>query len=205
MTGVQTCALPISSQSYDTTYGGVYIREKTGEILSLDEMDSYFVADRNKAEAEWERLRKEAGKLDVSLYSKLIEMAAGDTVKVIIYPAFIETAAIQKQFEALKAKYPEFTSDLPKLSEMFTGGYYTIELPEPMILREGIPVDLPLELTESEQGSGSSGVSTPSFEGRPALKDDNQPNDEYWQRYSAFQSELEEIRRAGLQIGRAHV
>ena len=209
-------------QNDGNTYGGIYIREKTGEILSLEEMDSYFLADSTKAEAEWERLRKEAGKLDVSLYSKLKTMAAGDKVKVIIYPAFIETAALQAQYEALKARYPEFAKDLPKLSEIFSGGYYAITLPAPMILREGIPMDLPLGPTEAGQGSTEAGQgsteagqgpteavqgsteagqgSSSSIEPAGASSDPSagRPNDENWQLYTAFQEELDAIRRAGL-------
>jgi hypothetical protein len=76
-------------------YGGIYIRIKTGEIVSQADMDAYFLAEQKIAEKEWERLRKEAGKLDVPLYQKLQNVSATEIINVIIIPTFAETQWMQ--------------------------------------------------------------------------------------------------------------
>ncbi|MBS3988698.1 MAG: hypothetical protein KGZ44_01970 [Dethiobacter sp.] len=202
-----------------TIYGIIYIDEKTSTIVAEKEMAQLFERDRQLMEAEWEQLRREAGKLDVSLYQKLKSVAAGEKVKVVLLPKFTATSALEQQYNALKEKYPEFTDGLPELSQLFSGYGSAVSaapfyMPEPMIepaLPENgsgsssstgsaivIPNETPPVKIEGGQSEpGSPGTDTPSTD--PSDRDiKDEVTDEYWQRHTAFQEELEAIRLAGI-------
>lgn len=210
---------PMPPANDNVIYGGVYIREKTGTILTEKEMEEFFTKDRELAEAEWEQLRREAGKLDVSLYQKLKTLAAGEKVKVILLPVFTSTDTLEQQFNALKEKYPEFTEGMPSLSQIFSG--YAVSFPsfapEPMIdpavtpegetgagSSPGSAVTFPAETrsvkTESSQSEPYPAKDMPALDERPneEVKDEVEVTDEYWKRFTAFQEELEALRLAGI-------
>jgi hypothetical protein len=175
-------------------YGGVYIRLKTGEILELKEMERYHEAERRLMEQEWERLRQEAGKLEVSLYQKLQGLSAAEKVAVRIDPVPVETDEVIAQFAVVKGKYPELSKGM-ELADFLPYGY----VPG---FRGG---------TEpSGGGSGSDAVSDPVLRGespreksdiiasvdRPDI--DNAQDEEYWQEQNAFWQELERIRQQSI-------
>jgi hypothetical protein len=175
-------------------YGGVYIRLKTGEILELKEMERYYEAERRLAEQEWERLRQEAGKLEVSLYQKLQGLSAAERVAVRIEPVPVETDEVIAQFAVVKGKYPELSKGM-QLVDFLPYGYFPG-------FRGG---------TEpSGGGSGSYAVSDPVLRGEsPSEKSeiiapverpdiDNAQDEEYWLEQNAFWQELEHIRQQSI-------
>lgn len=197
--------LPFSPDG--SIYGGVYIRLKTGEILELEQMEAYYLADREKAAAEWERLQKEAGKLDVYLYQKL--QTTSEKVKVAIFPVFKETAELRERYEDLKAQYPKHTLGMPSLQEMFGFNGYSVrtlpgvmEVPEPMDLPEGIEIDSKPtpEIRPLPAEEGASGGGQGSVEPYPGRDDISRvaPDEEYWRLYEEFAQKLEAIRLDGI-------
>lgn len=186
-----------SSDVYGNQYGAIYIREKTGEIISHSQLDEYLNKNQDIATREWERLSREAGKLDVPLYQKVQTLPASETVNVIILPAFVETEELKARFEALKAEYPQFSEGVTSLSEQFNFGFgYALPLPMPEIELGVVPdaqiLPLPIEEVEKVlQGSGIDPVEG-TEPGRPGM------DDRYWQEYSDFYEKLDAIRVDGL-------
>ncbi|MCR3922339.1 MAG: hypothetical protein NUK65_07485 [Firmicutes bacterium] len=197
-----------------TIHGGVYIREDTGELITQEEMDEYFTTDRGLAEAEWEELRRKAGKVDVSLYKKLQTTTTTEKIKVMIMPAFLATDELVERYQLLKADYPIITADYPPLADMFNNSY---DLRAAWTLpATGEMNDLPLE-----EGEGSNGAEEPASSGRtvPAVPAADlgldaekaeleleaavidpakqAPDDEFREKYQAFAEGLEGIRVAG--------
>ncbi|MBS4031577.1 MAG: hypothetical protein KGZ63_09175 [Clostridiales bacterium] len=173
-------------------YGGVYIRLKTGEILELDQMDKYYEAERSLAQQEWERLQREAGKLDVSLYQKLQGLSASEIISVWIRPMPLETETLRAEFAALQKKYPELSKGMTLpgiLSDTY--GY---ALPDPgesstssgngvsdkMIMEPAVKAEV-----SDEKLVGSSPMDRP---------DTDMPDEEYRQEFQVFWEELEQIR-----------
>lgn len=206
---------PMPPANDNMIYGVVYIREKNGTVMTEKEMEEFFIRDRELAEAEWEQLRREAGKLDVSLYQKLKTLAAGEKVKVILLPVFASTDALEQQFTALKEKYPEFTEGLGGLSQIFSGYAVPYFAPEPMIepavtpegatgagSAPGSAVSLPAETWPAKTDNGQSepypAKDMPVLEESPNAGTNDEAADEYWRRYAAFQEELETLRQAGI-------
>ncbi|MBS4024992.1 MAG: hypothetical protein KGZ96_04875 [Clostridia bacterium] len=184
-------------------YGDINIRIKTGEILEHKQMESFFYAEGLLANQEWERLRKEAGKLDVSLYRKLQGLSASEKVSVWILPTPVETEEVRKQFAALKEKYPEHTMGM-ELGEILFNGYgysygYDLAIPE-----TGVGGVSPAEGSSGYAGPGgdaavSYAVPNPAELKRPLEQPDVRilpimPNDEYWQEYNDMWEELKQIR-----------
>lgn len=176
--------------------GGIYIRIKTGEILEMDKMEPFFSAESQLAQQEWERLRKEAGKLDVSLYRRLQGLPAAEKVSVSIQPTPVETDDLKAQFAALKKKYPELTSGM-ELSHILPS--YGYDLP---IIRDG----------GGSSSSGSAGYAVPEGDAAvsyavpepqvdPALPVEKtapsilpiMPDEKYQQEYAAMWKQLEQI------------
>jgi hypothetical protein len=168
-------------------YGVVYIHIKTGEILEQGQMDSYYAAERRLAEQEWERLRREAGKLDVSLYRKLLGLSATDIVNVWIQPTPVETADLNEQFAALKEKYPDHTTGM-KLSEILFYGY-AIDLRGGGVSSPDAGVSSSYAVPDMAEPTLP--LEKPGAEIRPMPM----PNDDYWQEYNAMWEELEQIRQ----------
>ncbi len=188
----------VDSKNY--IYGGIYIHIKTGEILEQDKMEAYFVAEEKLAQKEWERLSKEAGKLDVSLYRKLKGLSSTEKISVWIQPTPVETEELKVQFAALKEKYPEFTKSM-ELNDILYARY---------------AIDLPLYDTRGggvSSSEGSDGGPVPSGDEAVSyiVLDDKtdpaqsrerieaeilpiMPEEEYRQEYSSFWEELEQIR-----------
>ncbi|MDP2871383.1 MAG: hypothetical protein Q8P31_02450 [Bacillota bacterium] len=175
-------------------YGALYIRLKTGDVLEMDEAERFFAAENALAEREWERLRAEAGKLDVSLYLKLKKVAPDEKVAVWIQPSPVITDGLRAQFAALKAKYPNAAGDM-NLEDLF--GYARASI-LPAIGRAisteaTVAVEpVPGSTTEGSVGSGSSGQAT----GAPPPQKpgaDTKPDEEHWREYEAFWQGLGEI------------
>ncbi|KAF0196622.1 MAG: hypothetical protein FD169_875 [Bacillota bacterium] len=188
--------MPPQDIYYDNyVYGGVYIHIESGKILELDEMEPYFTAEYTLAEQEWERLRQEAGKLDVSLYRKLLKLESSDKVKVSLQPILVITAEIRAQFAALKTKYPKVFAEVNlNLDDLFGNTYGATVSSRVMMANDGV---------------GSTGSATPdaavSYPAKDSIVvDPARPSDkpreeikyseEYWQEYNAFWSELEQLR-----------
>ncbi len=158
-------------------YGGVYIRLKTGEILELDQMNIYFEAERRLGQQEWERLRQEAGKLDISLYQKLQGLSVTEIVSVWIKPIPVETEDLKAYFAALKSKYPEQSRGMTLngiLSDTY--GY---SFPDP---GNGSVSERSVEKTESLQ-----------YMDMP-VTDDILSDEEHRKEFGAFWEEIEQIR-----------
>lgn len=182
---------------YDNyVYGGIYIHVKTGDILEMDEMEPYFMAEYTLADQEWDRLSKEAGKLDVSLYRKLLKLTASDTVKVSIQPTLVITAEIKAKFEALKTKYPKIFAEMNISLEDFLG------------ITSGSAVQ-GRTMIATDGGKGSTGSSTPDAgvsspakdtilvdPARPTDKPGEVPqyDEKYWEEYNAFWTDMEQLR-----------
>lgn len=188
--------MPPQDIYYDNyVYGGVYIHIESGKILELDEMEPYFTAEYTLAEQEWERLRQEAGKLDVSLYRKLLKRASSEKVKVSLQPTLVITAEIRAQFAALKTKYPKVFAEVNlNLDDFFGNTQGGAAYGRVMIANDAV---------------GSTGSATPdaavSYPAKDSvLVDPARPNEkpgeeikyseEYWQEYNDFWSELERLR-----------
>lgn len=174
-------------------YGGVYIRLKTAEILELEQMDKYYEAERRLAQQEWERLQREAGKLDVSLYQKLQGLSAGEIVSVWIKPIPVETEDLRIEFAALQKKYPELSKGMT-LTGILSDTYGYI-LPDPnsgsVSSGGGVSGNASNEPADrAELSYEKAGTSTPMDE--PVT--DIMPDEEYRQEFSAYWDELEKIR-----------
>ncbi len=175
-------------------YGALYIRLKTGDVLEMDEAERFFAAENALAEREWERLRAEAGKLDVSLYLKLKKVGPGDEVSVWIQPSPVITDGLRAQFAALKAKCPQVAGDL-NLEDLFGHARASIlpAIGRAISTEVTVAVEpVPGSTTAGSAGSGSSGQAT----GDPSPRKpgaDIIPGEEYWQEYETFWQALEEI------------
>ena len=175
-------------------YGGVYIHIESGKMLEMDEMEPYFTAEYILAEQEWERLRQEAGKLDVSLYRKLLKLASSDKVKVFLQPTVVISAEIGAHFAALKTKYPKISAEVNlNLEDFFNTQGATLYG----------------RVMMASDGAASIGSSTPDAAvnyppkdsivvdpARPTEKpgEEIKYSEEYWQEYNAFWSALEGLR-----------
>jgi hypothetical protein len=198
---IEPAIMPRLDIYYDNyIYGGIYIHVKTGDILEMDEMEPYFLAEYTLADQEWERLSKEAGKLDVSLYRKLLELKATDIVKVSIQPTLVVTAEMTKQFEALKVKYPKIFAEMNISLENFLG------ITSGAAIQGGT-------IVATDGGKGSTGSSTPDAGGSSPAKDTilidparptdkpgevPQHDEKYWQEYNAFWTDMEQLRVAAM-------
>lgn len=184
---------PIDDPYKDCVFGEVFIRVKTGEVLDSRAMEGYWAAEQALAEREWERLRQEAGKLDVSLYRKLLTLPAGEKLTVWVHPAPVVTDELLAQFAALQAKYPKVAPGA-KLADLLANDYAQI---------------LPAVMMDGGQGGAApptTGKTTPaqSPEGTTFAPDQNRSatdaglitrmDDEYWRDQAAFWQEFEAIR-----------
>lgn len=176
-------------------YGGVYIHLKTGDILEMDQMDKFYEAERLLAQQEWERLQREAGKLDVSLYQTLQRLSATEIVSVWIKPMPVETEDLKAEFSALQKKYPELSKGMT-LTAVLSDTYGYI-LPD----SNG---------SSDSSGGGVSGNASVDPADRAELPyektgtltpmdlpvTDIMPDVEYRQEFSAYWEELEQIRQS---------
>jgi hypothetical protein len=88
--------------------GAIFIRIKTGEIMDYREAEPFFNAERERWEKEQEKLRQEAGRIEVGLYLKLVNASPDRLFTVIFRPLYVETEAMKKEIEKIYAAYPEF-------------------------------------------------------------------------------------------------
>ncbi|SCY97152.1 hypothetical protein [Alkaliphilus peptidifermentans] len=175
---------PIAPMDEGHIYGGIYIHTKTGEILQADQMDVYFSAEWKLADIEWQRLRKEAGKLDGQLYLRLMKFTPTEKVSVWIQPAALENDELKAQFQALKEKYPEHTIGMEFTDIFFYGFGYAVPDTGSGVSGGNASVsygatravDLPANLEKSD------------VEILPVF-----PDEEYWQEYNEMWKELEQI------------
>ena len=186
------------------TYGGIYIRVKTGEILEEEKMEGYFSAENKQAQQEWERLSKEAGKLDVSLYQKLQGLSSTEKVSVWIHPApVVDTEELKTKFAALKEKYPDYISNEMELKDIL---YYHFGFDTPAILRD-IPDDV--DFGEGSDGMAGEDVITDGDaavsyvapdraaeleRAKEAEEAKTMPKDENFDEYNAFWEEFQQLR-----------
>jgi hypothetical protein len=197
------------SRDEKVVYGGVYIRLKTGQVLDMEEAQDYFIAERETAVREWERLRAEAGKLDVSLYLKLKSLPSGEKVTVWLYPAHVITDGIRAQFAALKQKYPGMGEglDLDALFMTCAQGYIARDLiacDDGSCAMPELTIETRPAIGGGDGATSGGGASDPGgsvkpaiWEGKPepdVLRPDVQPDDEYWRAYNVFWAAVEEIR-----------
>lgn len=157
------------------TWGALYIRVSTGKVLEGEAAESYFTAERQLAAGRWERLRLEAGKLDVSLYLKVKELVPSERVAVCLYPTPVISEAISTRFDAIRQNYPEFTEGI-ELTDLLS---VRIGLVGP----DGVATDLPLPRAAEPEGV------EPAY--RP---EDGERWEEYRREYSAFSEQIEQLR-----------
>lgn len=79
--------------------------KETGEFFDGDEVMELMESERREAALEYEKLQNLAGKMDVSLYKSLTEMAPDEKVEIIIVPAYQMTAELEKQIKDLYDQY----------------------------------------------------------------------------------------------------
>ncbi|MEW5785667.1 MAG: hypothetical protein AB1767_11450 [Bacillota bacterium] len=139
---------PERSVSYDLKAGAVYLRVKTGEILTYDGAQIYFDEEQKLQQRELEELSKDAGKIDPYLYRQLIQAAATQKFEVIIWAKYKDSAAIQAAMEAVYQEYPEFSRGdlrtLPILTDpgvIEGGGNDSNSGVEPLPLPRPLPAD----------------------------------------------------------------
>lgn len=87
--------------------GAIVIRLVTGEILDYEDAMPLFERERQLQQQEWERLSREAGRISVPLYSRLIEASPGDMFDVVIYPHYVETEEMLRAIEEILEDYPD--------------------------------------------------------------------------------------------------
>ncbi|NLZ38334.1 MAG: hypothetical protein GX893_01825 [Firmicutes bacterium] len=183
--------------SASSNTGIIYIREKTAEILDDAGMEAYFLRERELAATAWEKLRQEAGKVEVNFYKRLQEADAQTKFSVRIVPTFTETAELTQRFKELKSRYPEYSRGISSLKELFGSTAYGVTgleaVADVAILPSAAAADTPLVQGEAE-GAGS----MPAYGGDsagepvrdlPVIEED----------YEAYYKELEAIRLTGLE------
>jgi hypothetical protein len=167
------------TENYSYIYGGVYIRLQTGEIFELEDMERFFAAESKMAEKEWERLRQEAGKVQVYLYRHLQTLPADEKVRIVIIPVINKTDEIIRSLEALKQSYPDFAWHIEAYSSpdevygfsTFGGVQVTDDEPENSVRSDEITDDTKIGVAPDADSS----------------------TNDYWQRYSTFYDELNAI------------
>lgn len=176
---------PVYNDGY--IYGGIYIHLKTGEILDDNQMQPYFSAEHSLAEQEWNRLREEAGKLDMYLYRKLENASPSEKVAVWIVPKAIDNDEIRAQLANLKEKHPEWAQQI-ELSDILYNNYgHTLPAAHGDIIMDSEPV--------VDQTSPAAHDEPVHSEAKPDIsKDPAMPADRDWKAYEAMWQELENIR-----------
>jgi len=76
--------------------------------MDYREAEPFFNAERERWEKEQEKLRQEAGRIEVGLYLKLVNASPDRLFTVIFRPLYVETEAMKKEIEKIYAAYPEF-------------------------------------------------------------------------------------------------
>jgi len=193
----QILPLPPQDIYYDNyIYGAVYIHLKTGKILEMDEMEPYYNAEGLLAQQEWERLSKEAGKIDVYLYRKLQGMSASQKIKVSIQPTTVISDELKAAFAALKTKYPKIAAEINYELENLIGGYGVSG-------NSRVGFAVAEDLVGGPDKAVSSGtmpavIIDPARPTDKPLIIDPKHDDEYWQQMNAFWSEVEQLRQQSM-------
>ncbi len=87
-------------------FGSVYIDLDNGDILLKDQADPIFAKERQLAEAELERLKQEAGKIEVSLYQELeLFIAEDEELRISVIPAYSASTEVRSELEGLAQEY----------------------------------------------------------------------------------------------------
>ncbi len=184
---------PVSPEYYGGIYGMMYIRVKTGAVLEMEEAERYFAEDYRLAAAEWERLQKEAGKLDVNLFLRLKSAAAHETLLVVIIPAFVETQAIKDQMESLKAKYPDYIYEIDEIDPRWWASPYDAP-PYHRPETSGWRGEASFPSTGASQEQPTVTILPLPL---PALDTETWDGDPYRQDYTTFRDELRAIMEQG--------
>jgi hypothetical protein len=184
--------LPAPDIYYDgMIFGIVHISIKTGAIIEDEIVKGYYEAEWRLAEREWEKLRQEAGKLDVSLFSRIKGLPGNEKIHVWVMAKPVVTEEIIEKFEELLKKYPEQTQG------------FDISI----MINEGFGYDLPYN-----RGGGVSssmgiygGVKEAITDSSPATDGGRAPiekplvelspiSEEYWKLYDEMWRELEKLK-----------
>jgi hypothetical protein len=194
---IEPAVMPrLDSYHHNYVYGVLYIHVESGKILEMDEMEPYFTEEAALAEQEWARLRQEAGKLDVSLYRKLLTLAATESVKVTIHPALTITAEVEAQFAILQDQYPRVFAEMNiELGQFLDGTWGAAGEGKVMPAMDCV---VGYATTVTPAVSVDPPVRTPLGDDPvppvPPEKSDSQYNEQYWQEYNAFWAGMEQLR-----------
>lgn len=104
--------------------GQVAWHQEEQRVVDQDELAELMEAEAHLAAQEWSRLQQEAGKIDVGLYRRLLELDGADQLDVTLVPVLRLSEQLEQQLRELFAQYdlelpPEF---LPRFSWSRTGG-----------------------------------------------------------------------------------
>ncbi|HHX77179.1 MAG TPA: hypothetical protein GX697_02340 [Firmicutes bacterium] len=172
--------MPVEPEKPDYINGAVYIKESTGEIFTQEEMEPYFLEERRLAQEKWEKLTREAGKLDVYLYQKLAGLDAAEKVKVIILPAFTLTDELKRKCDDLAKQFPDMQMPPDYFGLFSSSGFVT-----------------PPVLTPDGGAEIAGGGSSP---GQGAGPEDVEKRYEIEEQTNLFYEKLEAIRLEGLAV-----
>lgn len=99
---------PDGSVSSGPLMGTIFLRVKTGEILTAEESALFWEEERKLEQQELERLGEEAGIISPYLYRQLINAPPDQKFIVTIWLKYVETAAMREAMEEVYREYPEF-------------------------------------------------------------------------------------------------
>ncbi len=205
------------SVSSDPAAGAVYLRIKTGEILTGEEGRLLLEEERKLKQQELERLRKESGRISPYLYRRLINVPPEQKFRLTIWPKYKETAAMQAAMKEVYREYPEFsagevsspsgrtepggagagdsgggTEPYPLPADDVTGGI------EPGYAGDSAEFSILPYLEEKEEADERPGKAPPALpEEAPPDMIDREKVD--WSRFEEMQQKLDEIRMQGYQ------
>lgn len=187
-------AMPLPAPDIDyhgMIYGMIHIFVKTGEVLEDKIVQGYYEAEWRLAEREWEKLRQEAGKLDVSMYSRIKGLSGSEKIHVWLMAKPVVTEEIIGKFEELLKKYPEQTQGFD-ISIMINEGFgYDL----PYIRGGGVSSSMGIHggvkeaIVDSSPTTdgGRAPVEKPLVEHPPI-------SEEYWKLYDEMWRELEKLK-----------
>ena len=144
--------------------GVIYILTGTGETLDHEEAQALFDREAQLQRAERERLSREAGNIEVSLYIRLKEAAPDRAFEVIIWPAYLETEEMRRAIDAIISDYPSLTYREPAYPGAGTPPGMGVEPAEP-----GDAHILPMPIVEDREAEATDAP----------LPDDRAASDEY--------------------------
>lgn len=188
---------PVSSD--DVLAGVVYLEVESGKLLSDEEAHLYFAEEERLRQAELERLASQSGKIDPYLYGKILDAAAGDLFKVIIWLRYQETGSMREAMDDILKDYPDLVEKGMVPPEYNEGRLPLLES------RACIDCDEGGGVSGSYQGNGDEEFQIlpyPEAEILPLPEDkvteDPAPADDLdWARYEEMMNRLAKVRSEG--------